>query len=635
MSYTRNWLRGGTLLSLLIACTAIGKPVFDYDSDLEAKLLARASDYLSAAQRADEETVISLEHEIQIKAGMARERRTILVYHPDQISAEESGSQTLYWDEEVEKLTVLAAGVVTEDSRLVRFKPSNHRVLDTDTYNTFTDQKKVVLAYSGVKANSVSVLVSEKVTKLSDLESGWSFSSFPVAFRPTDSFRLKVATDSEALAWHSTDPRVKCKGSGQQVLCAADNLSAYEYAENESWHDFIATVFVAMESDWQQVVNSSSAKFNSALLGSEQFDKLFSNIIEPLDTLEKKITSAQEFVSRDIRYVSMSELGHRITPHKVGSVIENRFGDCKDKSAVLTALLRRADINAYPVLIATERRVPDRFKTPSTHYFDHMIVCFEYQGDQRCIDATDSNTSWQAASSWISGKVGLPLIEKANLFRYAPQAIRWQAEYRSNFAFQDTGKQIEKTTRTYTNSYAGDIRRSYRAGTEQERQQWALEHYQRYISKSAEPAFEFEQIDGLSNELLIRSVAEYEAFLDEAGKSDYQERDHWMMFELDNSKLTNKVGVSEFEGLSIVTENHIDLGEKWEFRKLTPTLTIDAPFGTFTRKVKKVNSHTASISSQLMVPRRIVLAEDVEAFNGFLSLMSEQAMMNFKINVVQ
>lgn len=57
------------------------------------------------------------------------------------------------------------------------------------------------------------------------------------------------------------------------------------------------------------------------------------------------------WVSRHIRYVAI-ELGRgSIVPHDAASVLANRYGDCKDHSALLVALLKAKDIKADIVLI--------------------------------------------------------------------------------------------------------------------------------------------------------------------------------------------------------------------------------------------------------------------------------------------
>ena len=52
-----------------------------------------------------------------------------------------------------------------------------------------------------------------------------------------------------------------------------------------------------------------------------------------------KVKALYEYVSRNIRYVSLSFGLGRIQPHEASEVLSNGYGDCKDKNTLLAALL--------------------------------------------------------------------------------------------------------------------------------------------------------------------------------------------------------------------------------------------------------------------------------------------------------
>ena len=80
-----------------------------------------------------------------------------------------------------------------------------------------------------------------------------------------------------------------------------------------------------------------------------------------------------DFVSRDVRYMgAMAESeAPGYEPHDVSLTFDNRYGVCRDKAALLVALLRMAGIEAWPALVHVgERKDPD---VPQP-YFNHAIV---------------------------------------------------------------------------------------------------------------------------------------------------------------------------------------------------------------------------------------------------------------------
>lgn len=80
------------------------------------------------------------------------------------------------------------------------------------------------------------------------------------------------------------------------------------------------------------------------------------------------------FVQDEIRYLSISlgENSHR--PYPPAQVLSRRYGDCKDKSALLTAALRQLGIEATPVLVSLQNRKGLDQMLPSPLVFDHVIV---------------------------------------------------------------------------------------------------------------------------------------------------------------------------------------------------------------------------------------------------------------------
>jgi tetratricopeptide (TPR) repeat protein len=85
-----------------------------------------------------------------------------------------------------------------------------------------------------------------------------------------------------------------------------------------------------------------------------------------------RIAAIYKFVSTEIRYVSLSFGIGRFAAHRPAEVLANQYGDCKDKSVLLQALLAAAGIPSEAVLLNTARSIADDFASPAE--FDHMLV---------------------------------------------------------------------------------------------------------------------------------------------------------------------------------------------------------------------------------------------------------------------
>lgn len=79
------------------------------------------------------------------------------------------------------------------------------------------------------------------------------------------------------------------------------------------------------------------------------------------------------FAAGQIRYLNVSFGIGRMQPRPAASVLANRFGDCKDKVALLVALASASGIEVRPALISSVRTELDD-AVPGPQQFDHMIA---------------------------------------------------------------------------------------------------------------------------------------------------------------------------------------------------------------------------------------------------------------------
>lgn len=86
-----------------------------------------------------------------------------------------------------------------------------------------------------------------------------------------------------------------------------------------------------------------------------------------------RVRRIAEFVQHEVRYVAI-EIGiGGYQPHPASSVFASRYGDCKDKATLLIAMLQEAGVNAYYVVLNTDRGVVLP-AYPTATAFDHVIV---------------------------------------------------------------------------------------------------------------------------------------------------------------------------------------------------------------------------------------------------------------------
>src|SRR4051812_21235210 len=90
----------------------------------------------------------------------------------------------------------------------------------------------------------------------------------------------------------------------------------------------------------------------------------------------EKMRALARFVQHDIRYVAI-ELGiGGYQPHRAADVFGHRYGDCKDKATLMSAMLHEIDVESYYVVINAERGwiTPDM---PANDGFNHVILAIK------------------------------------------------------------------------------------------------------------------------------------------------------------------------------------------------------------------------------------------------------------------
>lgn len=97
------------------------------------------------------------------------------------------------------------------------------------------------------------------------------------------------------------------------------------------------------------------------------------------------------FVSREIRYLGVMAEAEApgYEPHDVSLTFQQRYGVCRDKCALLAAMLRLAGVDAFPVLIMGGPRIDDEVPMP---FFNHAITGARIDGKMVLMDPTDENT---------------------------------------------------------------------------------------------------------------------------------------------------------------------------------------------------------------------------------------------------
>ena len=124
--------------------------------------------------------------------------------------------------------------------------------------------------------------------------------------------------------------------------------------------------------DWKQIAHWYAKLQGERMAVDENVRKKADELTQGAGTPTEKARRLYDFVARNVRYVSISLGIGRYQPHSASDVLENGYGDCKDKHTLFSAMLRAEGIPSYPVMIDSTRQLD--VDIPSPAQFDHVIT---------------------------------------------------------------------------------------------------------------------------------------------------------------------------------------------------------------------------------------------------------------------
>ena len=131
-------------------------------------------------------------------------------------------------------------------------------------------------------------------------------------------------------------------------------------------------------------------------------------IIAGCKSKEERLFAISRFMQEKIRYVAVEIGKGAFKPRPASETLYHLYGDCKDKSTLMCAMLAVAGIEAVPAL--TNTTYPVLEKLPSLSQFDHVIVAVSCDSLQ-----LDPELSFARVGNWLFIDPTDPLVRMGDL----------------------------------------------------------------------------------------------------------------------------------------------------------------------------------------------------------------------------
>jgi hypothetical protein len=136
-----------------------------------------------------------------------------------------------------------------------------------------------------------------------------------------------------------------------------------------------------------------------------EIKRLADSLTDGLPFDREKVRQIFSWVQQNIKYVAIEDGDNGYVPREASLVLQRRYGDCKDKSSILTALLRSVGLKSGLAWVGT-RTLPYKYSEfPSIANSNHMIaIWWDENNSPLILDGTTLYHSLDEIPASIQGK---------------------------------------------------------------------------------------------------------------------------------------------------------------------------------------------------------------------------------------
>ena len=182
-----------------------------------------------------------------------------------------------------------------------------------------------------------------------------------------------------------------------------------------------ASILFSTFQTWPQVAEWYEKLSRAASAPTPEIQAQATTLTSGATSQAEKIAALYDFVGTQIRYVGVPLGRGGFQPTTAKDTLANRYGDAKDKEALLAALLDAIGVHSSPALIPIARAV--NVDVPSPSQFDHLITAIPPSGSAAGAIAP-SGVSHADASEGGGAWVWLDSTNGVGPFRYLTPNLR-------------------------------------------------------------------------------------------------------------------------------------------------------------------------------------------------------------------
>ncbi len=162
------------------------------------------------------------------------------------------------------------------------------------------------------------------------------------------------------------------------------------------------TRYMGTLSDLYRWKNRKESRVNSVI--KPEIVQMTDSVAGSITDVTEKVKAIYKWVQNNIKYIAIEDGENGLVPREADLVLKRRYGDCKDKSSLLTAMIRSIGEKASLASVGT-RELPYKYSDfPSVNCSNHMVAVWWKDKKPVILDGTSLHNRLEDIPAFIQGK---------------------------------------------------------------------------------------------------------------------------------------------------------------------------------------------------------------------------------------
>ena len=276
-----------------------------------------------------------------------------------QSGVDKHGKRSVSYNSKLESIEILDAYTLQPDGK--KFKVEKDAIRTTgDSFSSgapmFSETKHKVVVYPNVKVGSMLYLKLKSIQRIPTFKGHYFFAQY---FSPH--YRYKNQTFNFAVS-DKLPIQFDSKGVNGGLVKQANHKKYYEFSFSQDIalplqdlevdsDDFSPYLIASSFKDQIELGNAYEKGVADKINVTPEIKDLADTLTLGIVDKKEQVEALYNWVSKNIRYVAIYLSNGGVVPHTAEMILKNQYGDCKDHSVILAALLKSKGIDSSSALI--------------------------------------------------------------------------------------------------------------------------------------------------------------------------------------------------------------------------------------------------------------------------------------------